>query len=201
LSEYYPRVFRNDYWPGEIRTDLSLIATEPMATAVNDASLRDLVNKFIADNGDYRVALVTSGGTRVDLEKNAVRYIENFSMGTRGAASTEHFLETGEYAVIFLHRDDSLRPFVRRYRGKVFDHCKVTADGRVEVDGLEGFTEAVARNAKYVDSGRLLFIPFITLQQYLHSLEVICSELDKCGPRVLMYLAAAVSDFIASSKK
>jgi len=69
------------------------------------------------------------------------------------------------------------------------------------VIGLEGLKEAVVRNAKYVDSGRLLFIPFITLQQYLHSLEVICSELNKCGPRALIYLAAAVSDFYVDEEQ
>ena len=31
-----------------------------------------------------------SGGTRVPLEDNAVRFIDNFSIGTRGAASTEY---------------------------------------------------------------------------------------------------------------
>lgn len=36
---------------------------------------------------------VTSGGTAVPLEKRCVRFIDNFSGGTRGALSTEAFLE------------------------------------------------------------------------------------------------------------
>lgn len=32
------------------------------------------------------------GGTTVPLEKNTVRFIDNFSSGARGAASAEHFL-------------------------------------------------------------------------------------------------------------
>ena len=44
-----------------------------------------------------------------------VRFLDNFSAGTRGAASAEQFLRTGKYAVIFLHRQHSLQPFSRHY--------------------------------------------------------------------------------------
>lgn len=40
--------------------------------------------------GTRRVACVTSGGTTVPLEQRCVRYIDNFSSGHRGAASTEY---------------------------------------------------------------------------------------------------------------
>ncbi|GAA5929043.1 phosphopantothenate--cysteine ligase CAB2 [Sporobolomyces koalae] len=66
-------------------------------------------------NEGRRVVLVTSGGTTVPLEHNVVRFLDNFSAGTRGAASAEHFLRTGQYAVIFLHRQHSLQPFSRHY--------------------------------------------------------------------------------------
>ena len=46
------------------------------------------------------------------LEQNVVRYIDNFSTGTRGAASAEHLLNTG-YAVIYLHRRGCAEPFAR----------------------------------------------------------------------------------------
>jgi phosphopantothenate-cysteine ligase len=39
------------------------------------------------------VVVVTSGGTIVPLEQRCVRFIDNFSAGTRGALSTEQFLE------------------------------------------------------------------------------------------------------------
>merc|ERR1712183_1028569 len=48
-----------------------------------------------------RIVCVTSGGTTVPLEQRCIRYIDNFSSGHRGAASTEYFLKAG-YAVIFL---------------------------------------------------------------------------------------------------
>ena len=39
--------------------------------------------------GRRRIVCVTSGGTTVPLEQRCVRYIDNFSSGHRGAASTE----------------------------------------------------------------------------------------------------------------
>jgi phosphopantothenate-cysteine ligase len=64
---------------------------------------------FITAHADAgrRVVLITSGGTTVPLERQTVRFIDNFSAGTRGATSAEHFLAAG-YAVIFLHREFSL---------------------------------------------------------------------------------------------
>lgn len=63
------------------------------------------VRKFIGDAAqcNARVVLVSSGGTAVPLEQLTVRFVDNFSSGTRGAASTEYFLDKG-YKVILLHR-------------------------------------------------------------------------------------------------
>jgi len=47
--------------------------------------------------------LFQSGGTTVPLEHNTVRFVDNFSAGTRGSASAEYFLGAG-YSVIFLYR-------------------------------------------------------------------------------------------------
>ncbi len=44
-----------------------------------------------------------------------MRFLDNFSAGTRGSSSAEHFLRTGDYAVLFLHRQHSLQPFSRHY--------------------------------------------------------------------------------------
>ncbi|OAV84623.1 hypothetical protein PTTG_31150, partial [Puccinia triticina 1-1 BBBD Race 1] len=49
------------------------------------------------------------------LTSNSVRFLDNFSAGTRGSASAEAFLRTNQYAVIFLHRSHSLEPFSRHY--------------------------------------------------------------------------------------
>ena len=40
-----------------------------------------------------RIVLVTSGGTTVPFEKQTVRFLDNFSAGTRGSASAEHFIK------------------------------------------------------------------------------------------------------------
>lgn len=46
------------------------------------------VREFVCkQNGP--VVLVTSGGTTVPLEKQMVRFLHNFSAGTRGAISAE----------------------------------------------------------------------------------------------------------------
>lgn len=47
-----------------------------------------------SENGKAnRVVCVTSGGTTVPLEKRCVRYIDNFSSGHRGSASTEYTMK------------------------------------------------------------------------------------------------------------
>uniref|UniRef100_A0A914SBU9 Uncharacterized protein n=1 Tax=Parascaris equorum TaxID=6256 RepID=A0A914SBU9_PAREQ len=118
-----------------------------------------------------------SGGTRVPLEKNTVRFIDNFSMGTRGSASAECFLAKG-YAVIFFYREQSLMPFIK---------------------GMPGLAEAV--NAFNESRDRLLFIPFTDVTYYLATLEEICIRLHPLGSAVLVYLAAAVSDFYITHDK
>eukprot|EP00580_Thalassiosira_gravida_P015842 CAMPEP_0201657092 /NCGR_PEP_ID=MMETSP0494-20130426/439_1 /ASSEMBLY_ACC=CAM_ASM_000839 /TAXON_ID=420259 /ORGANISM="Thalassiosira gravida, Strain GMp14c1" /LENGTH=534 /DNA_ID=CAMNT_0048133853 /DNA_START=39 /DNA_END=1643 /DNA_ORIENTATION=- len=58
------------------------------------------------------LALVTSGGTAAPLEHNCVRFLDNFSTGTRGAYAVEEFCKRG-YAVIHLKRAGSIAPFGR----------------------------------------------------------------------------------------
>ncbi|KAK7685913.1 Phosphopantothenate--cysteine ligase cab2 [Cerrena zonata] len=68
------------------------------------ARVREFVQRQLG--GGRKVVLVTSGGTTVPLELNVVRFLDNFSAGTRGATSAEYFLKAG-YAVIFMHRQFS----------------------------------------------------------------------------------------------
>lgn len=46
------------------------------------------------------------------LEEKTVRFIDNFSAGTRGSASAEYFIANG-YAVLFVYRKRSLKPYER----------------------------------------------------------------------------------------
>ncbi|KAL1875316.1 hypothetical protein VTK73DRAFT_10153 [Phialemonium thermophilum] len=159
----------------------------------------ELVRDFIASHPDRRIALVTSGGTTVPLEKRTVRFIDNFSAGTRGAKSAEHFLDAG-YAVIFMHREFSLTPYAQHW-----SHLKdgflglLTEDptGVVTVDS-ERQQEVLRVFRKYKktrDDNLLLLIPFTTVTDYLHELRSIARLLDSVGSNGLLYLAAAVSDF------
>jgi phosphopantothenate-cysteine ligase len=45
-----------------------------------------------AQDSCCNIALVTSGGTTVPLEKKTVRYIDNFSTGGRGAEVCSHMI-------------------------------------------------------------------------------------------------------------
>lgn len=59
--------------------------------------------------------------------------------------------------------------------------------------------QAVADSLRYKDS--ILFCTFTTVDEYLRDLEVICKQLSCLGPKALIYLAAAVSDFYVHEEK
>uniref|UniRef100_A0A1I8EGK7 DNA/pantothenate metabolism flavoprotein n=1 Tax=Wuchereria bancrofti TaxID=6293 RepID=A0A1I8EGK7_WUCBA len=152
-------------------------------------SVDSLVDDFVRQNPSRKIVLITSGGTRVPLEKKMVRFIDNFSMGTRGAASAEYFLLKG-YAVIFFHRDNSLKPFRRKFCN-IFDHLVV-------IRNMPGLVEALTLNSEFSD--RLLMISFVDVSAYLMTLEMICLRLRFLSSSLLIYLAAAVSDFYVSEE-
>uniref|UniRef100_A0A1I7XS39 DFP domain-containing protein n=1 Tax=Heterorhabditis bacteriophora TaxID=37862 RepID=A0A1I7XS39_HETBA len=153
------------------------------------------VNLFLERNKGRRIAFITSGGTKVNLEKNTVRFIDNFSMGTRGAASAEYFLDV-EYAVIFLYREESLKPFSRHFP-HIFESLKVIENSVVcELPNIRG---AVERHMKYSD--HILYVPFTTLESYYYYLEEISTLLAPLKSYALLYLAAAVSDFYVEEEQ
>lgn len=146
-----------------------------------------------------RVCLVTSGGTTVPLEKQTVRFIDNFSAGTRGATSAEYFLEAG-YAVIFLHRQFSLLPYSRHYSHATdcfLDFLTEGQDGTVVAKPeFEPKMLSVLRKYHSARSQNLLLtVPFVTIGDYLHELRAIARLMQPLGPDGLLYLAAAASDF------
>lgn len=82
-------------------------------TSKQQKPLKKQLEQFLADQDTLQpICIVSSGGTAVDLEMNAVRHLENFSTGLRGAISVEEFLKRG-YAVIHLWRTGSASPFAR----------------------------------------------------------------------------------------
>jgi phosphopantothenate-cysteine ligase len=146
-----------------------------------------------------KVVLVTSGGTTVPLENQTVRYIDNFSAGTRGATSAEFFLEAG-YAVIFLHRQFSLLPYSRHYSHNTrsfLDYMREDENGKIVVDE-EHQAEMISVFQKYMAAKKqnlLLILSFVTITEYLWELREVAKLMQPLGSQALFYLAAAVSDF------
>lgn len=166
-----------------------------------------LARAFIAFHtaAGRRVVLVTSGGTTVPLERQTVRFIDNFSAGTRGATSAEYFLETG-YAVIFLYRQFSLLPYSRHYSHATdcfLDFLHEGPEGSVVAN--EEYREKMLSVLRKYQSAKeknlLLTIPFTTINDYLFVLRSIAQLMRPLGPRGLLYLAAAVSDFFVPPER
>ncbi|KDO43123.1 hypothetical protein CISIN_1g021381mg [Citrus sinensis] len=172
------------------------------APPLNDrAAISQKLKEFIAlnssESGTRRVACVTSGGTTVPLEQRCVRYIDNFSSGHRGAASTEHLIKMG-YAVIFLYRRGTCEPYCSSLPDDAFLECfEVTEESAVQV--CQPYSEAVKRAIRdhhaAVAGGLLLKLPFTTIFEYLQMLQMIAVSSRSLGPCSMFYLAAAVSDF------
>lgn len=149
-----------------------------------------------------KIVLVTSGGTTVPLEHNTVRFVDNFSAGTRGSSSAEYFLDKG-YAVVFLFRTKSMEPFSRHFAGDTsfldMLDVRTAADGseRVEV-GSQSLSYVLPILKKYQamhSENRLLGIQFTTLADYLWLLRCCSEALAPFGRNAMLYLAAAVADF------
>jgi phosphopantothenate-cysteine ligase len=175
----------------------------PPALDKHTSLARDFINHHAT--AGRRVVLVTSGGTTVPLERQTVRFIDNFSAGTRGATSAEYFLETG-YAVIFLHRQFSLLPYSRHYSHATdcfLDFLHEGPNGSVVAN--EEYREKMLMVLRKYNSARdknlLLTLPFVTITDYLFVLREIAHLMRPLGPSGLLYLAAAVSDFFVPPER
>ena len=167
----------------------------PKNLQANTTLAREFIDRHAA--AGRRVALVTSGGTTVPLETQTVRYIDNFSAGTRGATSAEYFLEHG-YAVIFLHRQFSLLPFSRHYshNTRSFLDFMKEQDGQVVVEGQhqDEMLRVLRQYAEVKRANKLLILSYVTITEYLWNLRDVARLMRPLGPRAVFYLAAAVSD-------
>lgn len=157
---------------------------------------RAFINRHAEES--RRVVLVTSGGTTVPLENQTVRFIDNFSAGTRGATSAEYFLQAG-YAVVFLHRQFSLLPFSRHYshNTRSFLDFMREEDGRVVVDDehQDEMLQVLREYTKAKRENMLLVLSFVTITEYLWELREVAKLMQPLGSNAVFYLAAAVSDF------
>jgi phosphopantothenate---cysteine ligase (ATP) len=113
------------------------------------------VKDFITTN--HKLVLITSGGTTTPLEINTVRFLDNFSAGTRGSISAERFISLG-YRVIFLNREYSKQPFTRRINDLI---------GHIDENGMvDGDTMDVIREMRRVDDW-IVKVTFTTVNDYL----------------------------------
>lgn len=157
----------------------------------------DQNSKPLEDGRPVRVVCITSGGTTVPLEQRCVRYIDNFSSGHRGAASTEYFVKAG-YAVIFLHRRGSCQPYCRYLPEDSFlDLFEVGEDSSIQVcqSHSAAVKKAIRDYRTAVERGQLFRLPFTTIFEYLQLLRMVAISMEELGPCGMFYLAAAVSDF------
>jgi phosphopantothenate-cysteine ligase len=128
----------------------------------------------------------------VNLERNPVRFIENFSTGSRGALLAENLLSLG-HRVLFVCRDSSRRPFLARAAGgEIFDEDMAV---RPEV------VEAEKRRRAALRSGQLVEVPFVTVGEYLCAVTECVSLLSGLREALTVILAAAVSDFFIPTSK
>eukprot|EP00871_Galdieria_phlegrea_P001341 jgi/Galph1/2207/GphlegSOOS_G903.1 len=176
-------------------TEWNQLGVEPVAY-VNDIEKR--VEQFLKREHwtSNPIVLVTSGGTIAPLEQRLVRYIDNFSTGNRGARSAEYFLDYGCY-VIFLHRKHSSCPYSRLFpkdAEQLVDcfpldsHQPLHSNDNNLLVALRKLSEAIKRR-------QLLFLSFHTIKEYLYALRTVALALKPFKQRVIIFLAAAVSDF------
>ena len=185
-------------------------------TACSPAEAESVIGAFVAaqvsgDGGGSsasatvlsvrKVVVVTSGGTTVPLEKRTVRFIDNFSTGTRGATSAEYFLRRG-YSVVFVHRVGSKLPFVsaalKSVSGSLGGFCSALraepgtrSVAVAESAAGDALLSALVEARAYTE--RVLFCQFESVDSYLWLLRAAAraANRDAC----MLYLAAAVSDF------
>merc|ERR1711942_89987 len=103
-ASYLDRLFQNQLSPPSVDVESERRRLDEFLT---------LPENCLDDHSHLKLVLITSGGTTIPLEKNTVRFLDNFSTGSRGASSAEYFLQK-DYLVVFLHRRSSLKPFSRR---------------------------------------------------------------------------------------
>lgn len=146
-----------------------------------------------------------------------MRFLDNFSAGTRGATSAEYFLSAG-YAVIFMHRQHSLSPYTRHYSHTRNPFLDLLADPSPSDSSSASYStspEEIRVLPQHVPhlapilrayhdarrAGTLLNLHFVTVNDYLFLLREMSHAMQPLGRMGLYYLAAAVSDFFVPSQR
>lgn len=157
----------------------------------------------LADPACRGVALVTSGATIVPLDHDAHTFID---MATKfeeqqGPASAEFLLQLG-YAVIFLHREDSLQPFTRHFQKYIqngaFMGMFAVRDAGLVLEGVDLTQQLHFQNTVVMYNeckDRLLNLSFASVQQYLMLVRLTSRAVNAAKNRAMVLLAATLMDF------
>ncbi len=176
-------------------------AAEEAQVASSIATFISSMNVLASDGGQLksgRLMILTSGGTTAPLEENAVRFITNFSSGSRGSALAEALLADESCYVIFVHAKSSRIPFRRSLDALSLD----TLASMILNEGDSAEAERARADMQRYQRcrRRLLCISFDTVLSYISVLRTACQVAGascRAGgiAQAMIVLAAAVSDY------
>jgi phosphopantothenate-cysteine ligase len=196
---------------GSVPTDSSEFVEEFFSKTPEDprwglAAVEQQTREFIAAQlADKRrgIALITSGATIVPLDPENDTFVDVAPQvqEQQGPACAEYLLQLG-YAVIFVHREDSLRPFTRHFQkfiqnGAFMDMFRLQGNGLV-LSGVDlSQTLQFQKIAQlYTEcSTRVLNLSFTSVQQYLMLTRLTAKAMEAAKNRGIVVLAATLMDF------
>ncbi|CAH0490673.1 unnamed protein product [Peronospora farinosa] len=149
------------------------------------------------------IALITSGATIVPLDPENDTFVDAAPQvqEQQGPACAEYLLQLG-YAVIFVHREDSLRPFTRHFQKYIQDGAFMDMF-RLEDIGLVLSGVDIPQQLQFQKivklytecSTRVLHLSFTSVQQYLMLTRLAAKAMEVVKDRGIVVLAATLMDF------
>ncbi|KAG2531669.1 hypothetical protein JM16_000730 [Phytophthora kernoviae] len=195
---------------GAVPTDSSAFVDEFFSKTPEDPrwelnTIQKQTEEFIAAQLDKRrgIALITSGATIVPLDPENDTFVDVAPQvqEQQGPACAEYLLQLG-YAVIFVHREDSLRPFTRHFQkyiqnGAFMDMFSLQDNGLV-LSGVDLSQQLQFQKITqlYTEcSTRVLNLSFSSVQQYLMLTRLTTQAMKLAENRGIIVLAATLMDF------
>ncbi|CEG38782.1 triacylglycerol lipase [Plasmopara halstedii] len=149
------------------------------------------------------IALITSGSTIVPMDPENDTFVDVVShvQEQRGPACAEYFLQLG-YAVIFVHRENSLRPFTRHFQ-KIIQNGVFMNMLRMQDDGLVLSGADISQQLQFQKitqlytecSTRVLYLSFTSVQQYLMLTRITAKAVEVAKDQGIVVLSATLMDF------
>ncbi|KAH0484195.1 MAG: hypothetical protein KVP17_004198 [Porospora cf. gigantea B] len=160
-------------------------------TTVPEAKLARLARFLEATSPSSRLAVITSGGTSVPLERNTVHFVDNFSTGTRGANMADRCLDLG-CRVVFISRKGSRLPLANPHTlpGEKSEHVQ---DYWFVQALSEGRDLSVFVNRYHSLRASLCVLEFDSVTDFAGLLHLTLRCTREFKPVIV--LAAAVSDY------